>query len=162
MSKYILVKVSISLIIFIISFEAFADNISYQYKNPFNPTKMIVLDLEQKRITVGDIGASISICGRNDLYICFANNYIKFSVPTKGIKYKDKWEFEGVEFINTGLRKINFLGSSTDVYGIEADLHDVTYRYLYSEQYGLVAIGIFHINTDEGQIYLLTGVYGFL
>ncbi len=134
---------------------------SYEYTNVFNPTKTIWLDVKEKRIVVGDVGTSILFCGHEDEYICFSNQHIAFAVPTANIEVLDKWEIGGIEFKNNGIRKIKILDTFVEAYNIVTDIAEVKYNFLYSEDLGLIAIGIFDLEMSQGNTYLLSGKYGF-
>ncbi len=152
----------IYLLCFLVQPELYAQSIgSYLYREPFNPTKVIVLDLKEKMINSGDIGNSISVCNVNDQYFCFYNKDIAFAVPIKNIKASKNWEYKGVKYENVGERTIDFLNLSVKAHVIVASINQIRFRYLYSEDQGLLAIEVFHSKTKEKNIYLLSGKYGF-
>ena len=132
----------------------------YVYDDIFNSSQMIVINVTESRINVGDVGRSIEICN-SESYFCFSDQYIAFAVPVQDIGTRNEWEYSGVRFINYGARAITFLNSHTDVYLIQATINEIAFRYLYSEKYGLVAIGILDPQALTGRTYLIRGQYGF-
>ncbi len=132
----------------------------YVYDDVFEPSRMIVINVTESRISVGDVGRSIKVCN-GELYFCFSNQYIAFAVPVKDIKTRHEWEHGGVRFINFGAREITFLNSHIDVYLIHANIEGTAFRFLYSQEYGLVAIGILDPQSLIGRTYLVRGPYGF-
>ena len=132
----------------------------YVYEDVFNLSQRIAINLTESLIIVGDVGRSIEICN-SESYFCFNDQYIAFAVPVKGIKAQNEWEYDGVRFINFGVRAITFLNSHIDVYLIHANIEEIAFRFLYSEKYGLVAIGILEPQNLIGRTYLIRGQYGF-
>ena len=132
----------------------------YVYEDVFDQFQMITINVTESLIKVGDVGRSIEICN-SEAYFCFSDQYIAFAVPVKGIKTRNEWEHNGVRFINFGDRTIRFLDISIVVYLIHAEIEEIAFNFLYSEKYGLVAIGMLHPQELIGRTYLIRGKYGF-
>lgn len=158
-------KVSIKLIIFLYCAIVFGSQAKaedhYVYDNVFNPSRIISIDVLERRIIVGDVGrSSIEVCD-GETFFCFSDQYFTFAVPVQGIGMLNEWEYNGVRFINYGAKTMSFLDTVIDVYIIHANTNEIHYRYLYSEKNGLVAIGILDPKTQIGETFLIRGQYGF-
>ncbi len=160
MSDKLLIRLAIFLYIAVVFELQARENDYYVYDDVLSPSRMIVIDVTESRIIVGDVGNSIEICNSAS-YFCFKNQYIAFAVPVEGIKTRNEWEYDGVQFINYGARTVTFLNSHIDVYLIHANMEEIAFRFLYSEKYGLVVIGILESQNLIGRTYLIRGQYGF-
>ncbi len=136
------------------------ENVSYVYEDVFNPAEMIVIDVTESLVVVGDVGRGVEICN-GEAYSCFSDEFIAFAVPVRGVSARNEWEYRGVRYFNYGVRTKTFLNTRIDLYVIHADIKGINYRYLYSEKYGLVAIGILDPQTFTGRTYLLRDRVGF-
>ena len=136
-------------------------NNSYIYVDPFNAANVFLLDIKNKQVIVNDVGNYFSDCKRDGFYLCIANEDFAFVLPDKDILTTSGWDFNGIKFRNIGSGNIRFLESSIKVHTIVTEIKEVEYKFLYSENRGVVAIGMFDIRTKLGRTYLLSGQCGF-
>ena len=108
------------------------------------------LIIQKDGISAGGTLTPVKFCPANSDYKCFNGGGLKFAVP-KNPSSRDSWTYDGAAYKVTRRERLQLLGEKVEIIFIEHASEGETFRFVFSNERGLVGIGL----TGKAQRFFL-------
>lgn len=134
---------------------------SYVYADTTDFSSSIAIDTTTREGAIGDRGASVELCAGKEPFRCFELEGMVFAIPKKFDSRSQRlsWEFRDHKFNASKAHGVKILGKTYDAYFIDSTSQTAPIRFLYSTQYGLIAIK--GLGTQQDRVFMLQSACGF-
>lgn len=112
---------------------------SYEYVNIFDRRHIIEIDMNNHRFSSRDLGGNAEFCEKLDPYICIKSENFNFSVPRTRSAHVTHWTSRGSAYKLKESGVVVIFGQALKVSTIESSQNGIAFRFLYSNEHGLVA-----------------------
>jgi hypothetical protein len=123
------------------------------YASVRNSHYSLTIDALHKEVQIGDLAQEAQFCEPSSSFYCFSSASLSFYVPKKITK--DSWEGGGLTYSVEKRETLVLLGMSIPVLRISVRAPAGELIFLYSEQRGLIGIGM---NEASGFLMLVESV----
>ena len=113
----------------------------YRNLSPGIDGRQVVIDADRKKLSVGDLAVSLEICPKSEAFLCFASEFLSFTVPRDLSESSDRWNYGGIEYQILAHRDEMILGQDMSIFIVGAKIVENDLVFYFSKQRGLIAIG---------------------
>ncbi len=131
----------------------------YQYLNPVNPRHGWMIELEPAQFVFGDKAVGAEFCAPATKFVCVKSDHFNFAFPLNRAPEQKQWTLHGFTYQLERRVELLILGHLWPVWLVESVQGEVTMRFAYSEERGILAMS--GTVSDDSATFVSTLTRGF-